>query len=149
MGDTVADSIAEWEVFPEWESRFALGQLEPRQRFRRRRGLGEVADVVRLDLDTVRTRNESHRVGFIDRLSLGVDVDEDATIVFVAIGVVEIVGAPAGLRGQRTIEKAAAGVAGLIAATVSPATATSIVATTTTITVAPPPPPPPPPAQLG
>ena len=113
----------------------ASGSSSRRQRFRRRRGLGEIADVVRLDLDTVRTCNESHRVGFIDRLSLGVDVDEDAAIVFVAIGVVEVVGATAGLRGQGTVEKAAAGVAGLIAATVTPATATSIVAATT-ITVA-------------
>ena len=51
-------------------------------------------------------------------------------IVVVAIGIVEIVGAAAGLRGQRTIEQAAAGVAGVITATVTFATAAITIATT-------------------
>jgi hypothetical protein len=88
-----------------------------------------------LDLETVRTCNESYRVGFIDRLSLGVDVDDDAIGFVLAVGIFEVVGAAAGLRGKWPIEKATAGVAGLITATVTPTTAAISVATTL-ITVA-------------
>jgi hypothetical protein len=53
-------------------------------------------------------------------------------IVFIAIGIVEVVGTAAGFRGKRTIEKAAAGVAGVNTATTASASAT--VACTTTAT---------------
>jgi VIT1/CCC1 family predicted Fe2+/Mn2+ transporter len=54
-------------------------------------------------------------------------------IVFIAIGIVEVVGTAAGFRGKRTIEKAAAGVAGVNTATAASAT---VAFTTTATTVA-------------
>jgi hypothetical protein len=54
-------------------------------------------------------------------------------IVFIAIGIVEVVGTAAGFRGKRTIEKAAAGVAGVNTAT----TASATVAFTTTASTTP------------
>jgi hypothetical protein len=108
-------------------------QLEPRQRFRCRRRLSGVADVTRLDFETVGTCGERNRIGSIDRFSVGMGIDDDAMIVVFAAGIVEIVGAAAGLRGQRTIEQAAAGVAGVISAAITIATAAITIATAATI----------------
>jgi len=53
-------------------------------------------------------------------------------IVVFAVGIVEIVGAAAGLRGQRTIEQATAGIAGVITTAVTIATAAITIATSAT-----------------
>ena len=67
------------------------------------------------------------------------DIDDGAIVIVIVAGVVEIVGAAAGLRGKRIIEKAAAGVAGVITATVASTTAiatAAMFATTATATAA-------------
>ena len=88
------------------------------------------------DLETVGTRCERNRVGLIDRIAVRMDIDDGAIVSVIVIGVVEILGAATGLRGERIIEQAAAGVstAAVTSATTATTSATTATAATTTAT---------------